>query len=260
MIKKLFGRRRNLNLSIVVVLAVGLILTWALTRTEEQNNPQTLLAAGPGLEGKHAEAGFPGTAMAHRDNQKIMNAGGAAAGISENHTVKGNSAGDESEDVFKPEIKPPLNVRLAGILIDMGKSARATIVDLTTGRQGLYRVGDSMLGATIRKIDPDRVVLEKDGAFQVLRVAGGGGMTGNSPVANAEGDRPAFTEESGELPFFEPIENLEGPPVDESVEVKELPFFEPITNTTGPPVDPNGNYEDLPEFIPYESKNGPEPE
>ncbi len=244
MLKKLFNRRSNLIISIVAVLAAALILAWALTGTGGQKNPQALLAAGPDSEGNNFKADFEGGEKIDGRMQTRLTA----------------ESGGEAQDIPGHKIDPPLNVKLAGILVDIGKSAWATIIDLNTGKQDLYKVGDSIMGATIRKIDPDRVVLEKGGAFQVLRVTSGGDTVGNPPVANAEAGGSAFTGESGELPYFEPIENTEGPPVDESIQVKELPYFEPFTNSTGPPVDPQGNYEDLPEFVPYESENGPEPE
>lgn len=244
MLKKLFDRRSYLIISILVVLAAALILAWALTGTGEQNNPQTLLAAGPDSKENNFKADFSGGEKTDGRMQTRLT----------------DDSGGAAREVLEPKIDPPLNVRLAGILIDIGVSAWATIIDLNTGKQDLYKVGDSIMGATIHKIDPESVVLKKGGAFQVLRVTSGGGTVRNPPVASAEVNRPAFTGESGELPYFEPVENLEGPPVDESIQVEELPYFEPITNSTGPPVDPQGHYEDLPEFVPYESENGPEPE
>ena len=144
-----------------------------------------------------------------------------------------------------------LDFRLVGTIIAGEENSYAVIMDETTGKQGMYKSGESINGATVLKIDNDSIIVEIEKRIFILRITGG------SSSEMLSGEVPPSIGESEGLPYFEPVFSETGPPVDENVAVEKLPPFEPVTNTTGPPVDPEGLYEDLPEFIPFESDSGP---
>ena len=121
-----------------------------------------------------------------------------------------------------------LDFRLVGTIIASKENSYAVIVNETTGKHGIYKLGESVNEATVLKIDKESIIVEKDGRAQVLRITGGSfsGML------------------SGDVPH--------------SIGVSEdLPYFEPVFSETGPPVDDEGSYEDLPEFEPFISYMGP---
>ncbi len=127
-----------------------------------------------------------------------------------------------------------LDFRLVGTIIASGENSYAVIEDETTGKQGVYKLGESIDEATVLKIDKESIIVEKDGRAQVLRITGGS-YTEAAPSEILSGDRPPSIGVSEDFPHFEPVFSETGPPVDENVLVKELPHFDPITNSTGPP-------------------------
>ena len=149
-----------------------------------------------------------------------------------------------------------LDFRLVGTIIAGEENSYAVIMDETTGKQGMYKSGESINESTVIKINKDNIIFEKDGRVHVLRITGGS-HTEATFSEMLSGDVPPSIGVSEELPYFEPVFSETGPPVDENVTVEGLPPFEPVTNSTGPPVDPEASYEDLPEFIPFESDSGP---
>jgi hypothetical protein len=152
---------------------------------------------------------------------------------------------------------PPLQLdfRLVGTIIAGEENSYAVIMDETTGKQGMYKLGASINEATVLKIDKESIIVEKDGRAQVLRITGGS-YTEAAPSEMLSGDAPPSIGVSEELPYFEPVFSETGPLVGENVSVKELPHFEPITNNTGPLVDDEGSHEDMPEFEPSISYMG----
>ncbi len=153
---------------------------------------------------------------------------------------------------------PPLQLdfRLVGTIIAGEENSYAVIEDETSGKQGMYKLGESINEATVLKIDKENIIVEKDGRTQVLRITGCS-YTEAAPSEMLSEDVPPSIGVSEELSYFEPVFSETGPPVDENVLVEELPHFEPITNNTGPPVDDEGPHEDLPEFEPFVSYMGP---
>ncbi|MHC4269919.1 MAG: hypothetical protein ACYSTS_15830 [Planctomycetota bacterium] len=149
-----------------------------------------------------------------------------------------------------------LDFRLVGTIIAGEENSYAVIMDEATGKQGMYKSGESINEAIVLKIDKESIIVEKDGRYQVLRITGGS-HTEAAPSEVLSGDGLPSISLSEELPYFEPVLSESGPPVDENVDVEELPPFEPVTNSTGPPADSEDLYEDLPEFIPFESGSGP---
>ena len=149
-----------------------------------------------------------------------------------------------------------LDFRLVGTIIAGEENSYAVIEDETTGKQGMYKLGESINEATVLKIDKESIIVEKDGMAQVLRITGGS-YTEAAPSEILSGNRPPSIGVSEELSYFEPVFSETGPPVDENASVKELPHFDPITNSTGPPVDENMHVEDLPYFEPITNYTGP---
>ncbi len=66
-----------------------------------------------------------------------------------------------------------LDFRLVGTIIAGEENSYAVIMDETTGKQGMYKSGESINEATVLKIDKDSIIVEKDGRTQVLRITGG---------------------------------------------------------------------------------------
>jgi hypothetical protein len=162
----------------------------------------------------------------------------------------------ELKDIKSPPLPPlQLDLRLAGTVISKEHSYALT-VDETTGKQGLYRLGEKVKGVTLLKIERERVVIEKDGRTQVLRLTRGSSVE-EAPSAIETGVGPPSMGASEGLPPFEPVFSETGPPVDKSIPVKELSHFEPVVSETGPPVDESIPTKALPPFEPVFSETGP---
>jgi hypothetical protein len=144
---------------------------------------------------------------------------------------------------------PPLQLdfRLVGTIIAGEENSYAVIMDETTGKQGMYKLGESINEAKVLKIDKDSIIIEIEKRIFILRITGGNYTAGGSPAIGA----------LEELPYFEPVFSETGPPVDENVLVEELPHFEPVFSETGPPVDENVAVEELPHFEPVINSTGP---
>jgi type II secretory pathway component PulC len=177
------------------------------------------------------------------------------------HLVISDSQKEESPNrvkgIERQAFSSELNFKLVGTIIESGKGSYAIIVDETTGESGNYRVGDTISGFKVLKLDRDSVVLEREGRAQVLVFKGSNNAQTFHDMA-ADVDNEVLIKGSEQTFIqFEPVVVEEGPPIDENIPVKDLPYFEPITNDTGPPSNPEQVYRDLPEFIPIESESGP---
>ena len=144
-----------------------------------------------------------------------------------------------------------LDFRLVGTVIAGKENSYAVIMDETTGKQGMYKLGESINEATVLYIAKDSIIVEKEGRAQVLRITGG-----NSSKTLSDDVTPSIGV-SEEFPQFEPVISETGPPADESVEVKEFPQFEPVISETGPPADESVEVKELPHFEPVISETGP---
>ena len=180
---------------------------------------------------------------------------GEPSGVVRVPAIEGRGQSPNSEEVQKglKDIKPPpsplqLDLRIAGAILVDGEGSYAIIMDETTGKQGTYRLGESIKGATVLKIYKESIALEKDGGTQVLRVTRDRSIE-EAPSEMGTGVRPPSIGVSKDISSFEPVISETGPVPDESIQVKELPPFEPVTNSAGP-VDVEGFYEELPEFTP----------
>ena len=181
------------------------------------------------------------------------------AGIEDDHQSGSSNGIKGTKDELKNVKTLPrlqLDLRLAGTILKGKKTSSALIVEDITGRQNLYRVGDSINGAKLIKIDKKSVVFEKEGKYQVLKLIGSK-FTAPSPSEIQNENEQLFPGGSTKITPFEPVISKTGPPVDDNVHVEEFPLFEPIVNSTGPPVDFEESYENLPEFVPFESDSGP---
>ncbi len=177
-----------------------------------------------------------------------------ADGLREKSPATISSKRHELKDI---KTLPPfqLDFRLVGTIIAGNEISYAVIEDETTGKHGMYKLGQSINEATVLKIDKESIIVEKDGKAQVLKIIEGS-YAEAAPSEILSGDRPPSIGVSEELPYFEPVLSETGPPVDENVLVKELPRFERITNNTGPPVDENMHVEEFPHFEPITYNTG----
>ena len=85
-----------------------------------------------------------------------------------------------------------------------------SLMDETTGKQGMYKLGESINEATVLKIDKESIIVEKDGRAQVLRITGGS-YTEAAPSEMLSGNVPPSIGVSEELPYFEPVFSETGP-------------------------------------------------
>ncbi len=143
-----------------------------------------------------------------------------------------------------------LDFRLVGTVIAGEDYSYAIIMDETTGKQSMYKLGESINEATVLKIDKESIVVKEDGRSHVLKIMGGN----SSEIPG--GDVLPSTTVSGKLPHFEPVLSETGPPVNESVPFEGLPNFEPVYSETGPPVDKNVSVGELPRFEPITNSVG----
>jgi hypothetical protein len=92
-----------------------------------------------------------------------------------------------------------LDFKLVGTIIASEENSYyAVIEDETTGKQGIYKLGESVNEATVLKIDKESIIVEKDGTAQVLRIKGG------SSSEMLSGDVSPSTGVSEGLSYFEP--------------------------------------------------------
>ena len=55
-----------------------------------------------------------------------------------------------------------------GTIIAGEENSYAVIMDETTGKQGMYKSGESINEATVIRIDKDNIIVEKDGSDSCL--------------------------------------------------------------------------------------------
>jgi general secretion pathway protein C len=99
-----------------------------------------------------------------------------------------NSVKPEPEKSAEPPKPTELKLKLWGIAIHSDdRPSYCIIEDLTTRKQELYRVNDKLAGnVTIKSVEWDRIILDRDGRDEVLELAsgqGGPGISRPAPVA-----------------------------------------------------------------------------
>ena len=83
-----------------------------------------------------------------------------------------------------------LNLKLWGTILGGGKKPYAVIEDTTTKKQNLYREGDTVQGATVKRILREKVILHIDGRDEVLSMeVSGGGAEGITPAQSLQEPR-----------------------------------------------------------------------
>jgi general secretion pathway protein C len=105
----------------------------------------------------------------------------------------------QSRDIFnsaKPEPEKPkeapkpteLKLKLWGVVVHADGSSYCVIEDLTTRKQDLYRISDTVAGsAVVKQIQWDRVILDRDGRDEILELSPpqGGSLPASAGVAPA---------------------------------------------------------------------------
>lgn len=116
--------------------------------------------------------------------------------------------------------EPAPRLVLLGVVVREAGDSFAVIEDATTSRVGFYRVGSSVGGARVSRIEPDRVTIVTDGAPAILRLGTPVGLAPGPathasvpPAGRAEpSDRRAVAAAVGEPPVAPPP-SLYGHPV-----------------------------------------------
>lgn len=93
--------------------------------------------------------------------------------------------------VGSAESASSLQVRLLGTVAGDPAIARAVLEDATTKLQSIYRVGDTVLGAQIERIERNRVVLSRAGRREVLELAALPASSPGPEAARAESPSPS---------------------------------------------------------------------
>lgn len=84
-------------------------------------------------------------------------------------TVKIPQAPPKEEDLNVDELEETeLNLKLWGTVSGIDESAYAVIEDIQKREQNLYRIGDTIQNATVKKIMREKVVLNRDGKDEIL--------------------------------------------------------------------------------------------
>jgi general secretion pathway protein C len=83
-----------------------------------------------------------------------------------------NSAKPEPEKPKEPPKPTELRLKLWGVVVHRDGSSYCVIEDLGTRKQDLYRINDVVAGsAKVKKVEWDRVILDRDGRDEILELA-----------------------------------------------------------------------------------------
>lgn len=94
-----------------------------------------------------------------------------------------NSAKPEPEKPKEPPKPTELKLKLWGVVVHADGSSYCVIEDLTTRKQDLYRITDTVAGsAVVKLIEWDRVILDRDGQDEILELATPQGGTLPAPA------------------------------------------------------------------------------
>ncbi len=232
-------------------LIAGLVITFLLvgniTYTDAQGEyPATLSTIQH--ESEEGKTGPEQTIPSEISKQDV-------SGIEKGHKLGKSNSIEETQKGFKDinsHTSLQLGLRLAGTVLLGKEHSFAVIVDKKTGKQRLYRLGQSVKGITILKIGRESILVEKEGMTQVLRVTRGN-IIEEGPSKNRTENGPPSIGVSEMLPTFEPVVTVNGPP---SIGVSEqLPPFKPVVTEYGPPSI--GESKELPHFEPITLGSSP---
>lgn len=84
-----------------------------------------------------------------------------------------NSTKPEPEKPPEPPKPTELKLKLWGVAVHTDGSSFCIIEDLTTHKQDLFRIKDKVAGnTTVKQVEWDRVILDRDGQDEILELAG----------------------------------------------------------------------------------------
>ena len=83
-----------------------------------------------------------------------------------------NSTKPEEEKPKEPPKPTELKLKLWGVAVHVNGRSHCIIEDLTTHKQDVYRINDKVGGvATVKQVEWDRVILDRDGQDEILELA-----------------------------------------------------------------------------------------
>jgi len=87
-----------------------------------------------------------------------------------------------------PAVQTELRLRLWGVAVRQGDDSYCIIEDLSTRQQQLYRVNDLVAQvATVKRVEWQRVILERDGREEILELQTPGMAVANAPAVGSRG-------------------------------------------------------------------------
>jgi len=116
-----------------------------------------------------------------------------------------------------PQVVTKLNLKLWGVSIHTDGHSHCIIEDLTAHKQDVYIVGSEVPGpATVKQIEWERVILDRNGAEEILELAqpglpgapGGRGMVASAP-ASAPAAATESTPGAGANPHIQQVSDTE---------------------------------------------------
>ena len=103
-----------------------------------------------------------------------------------------NSAKPEPEKPKEPPKPTELKLKLLGVVVHSDGSSYCVIEDLTTRKQDLYRISDTVAGsAVVKQIEWARVILDRDGKDEILELSPPQGGPVPAGLVPARGAAPA---------------------------------------------------------------------
>jgi len=101
-----------------------------------------------------------------------------------------NSTKEVEEKPKEPPKPTELKLKLWGVAVHASGRSHCVIEDLTSHKQDVYRINDKVGGvATVKRVEWDRVILDRDGQDEILELAQPQG--GSLPVPAKPADQPA---------------------------------------------------------------------
>ncbi len=103
-----------------------------------------------------------------------------------------NSTKPEPEKPPEPAKPTELKLKLWGVAVHSDGSSSCVIEDLTTHKQDFYRINDKVAGtATVKAVEWDRVILDRDGRDEILDLATAQGAPAKPVTAAAPAAAPS---------------------------------------------------------------------
>lgn len=163
-----------------------------------------------------------------------------------------------ASSAFQPSFTPVrLDLSITGTVLLGDGNDMATIHDEKTGSSDLYRLGETVGGATIISINIDSVEFEKDGQIITINLKHDGGLESGKQHSVAAGTLTAIEHSSGLSPVLS--ENEHAGLFEDGAIAENQPLLEPIFIASGPEADGDEPQMDLPYFEPTVDRTGPEP-